>query len=66
LGLSLLKLKAAHDAWEIRRVTYPLNKGLTARQAHVALPENTFEEEHGREGFYGPVSHLYRPFIVIN
>ena len=38
---------------------YPLNKGLTSKQAHVALPEGTFEEEHGRDGFYGPVSHLY-------
>jgi homogentisate 1,2-dioxygenase len=39
---------------------FPLNKGITTRQAHVALPEGTFEEEHGRDGFYGPVSHLYR------
>jgi homogentisate 1,2-dioxygenase len=39
---------------------FPLNKGITTRQAHVAIPEGTFEEEHGRDGFYGPVSHLYR------
>ncbi len=39
---------------------YPLKKGLIAQQAHVALPPGTFEEEHGRDGFYGPVSHLYR------
>lgn len=39
---------------------YPLVKGIVALQAHVALPEGTFEEEHGRDGFYGPVSHLYR------
>jgi homogentisate 1,2-dioxygenase len=39
---------------------YPLVKGIVTRQAHVALPEGTFEEEHGRDGFYGPVSHLYR------
>src|ERR1700761_6400470 len=38
---------------------FPLNKGITTAQAHVALPEGTFEEEHGRDGFYGPVSHLY-------
>lgn len=39
---------------------FPLNKGMTTRQAHVGLPEGTFEDEHGRDGFYGPVSHLYR------
>ena len=38
---------------------YPLNKGKTASQAHVGLPDGTFEEEHGRKGFYGKASHLY-------
>jgi len=38
---------------------YPLNKGLTAKQAHVGLPSGTFEEEHGRKGFYGKSAHLY-------
>ena len=32
---------------------YPLKKGKTTNQAHVGLPEGTFEEEHGRKGFYG-------------
>lgn len=41
-------------------MNFPLTKGIFAKQAHVALPENTFEEEHGRDGFYGPVTHLYR------
>lgn len=36
-----------------------LAKGLYTQQAHVKVPEGTFEEEHGREGFFGPVSHLY-------
>jgi homogentisate 1,2-dioxygenase len=35
-------------------------KGTTSRQAHVGLPDGTVEEEHGREGFTGPASHLYR------
>ncbi|MGQ0831941.1 MAG: homogentisate 1,2-dioxygenase [Microthrixaceae bacterium] len=35
-------------------------RGTTSRQAHVALPAGTVEEEHGRAGFYGPASHLYR------
>ncbi len=35
-------------------------RGTTSRQAHVGLPPGTVEEEHGRDGFYGPASHLYR------
>ncbi len=35
-------------------------RGVTTRQAHVGLPPGTVEEEHGRSGFYGPASHLYR------
>ncbi len=38
---------------------YPLKRGKFAKQAHVGLPEGTFEEEHGRKGFYGKSSHLY-------
>jgi homogentisate 1,2-dioxygenase len=38
---------------------YPLKKGTVASQAHVGLPGGTFEEEHGRRGFYGKSSHLY-------
>jgi homogentisate 1,2-dioxygenase len=38
---------------------YPLKKGHIANQAHVNLPEGTFEEEHGRKGFYGKSAHLY-------
>lgn len=38
---------------------YPLKKGKTAQQAHVGLPQGTFEEEHGRKGFYGKSAHLY-------
>ncbi len=38
---------------------YPLKKGTVTRQAHVALPEGTFEEEHGRKGFFGKSAHLY-------
>jgi len=38
---------------------HPLKKGRVASQAHVGLPEGTFEEEHGRKGFYGKSAHLY-------
>lgn len=36
------------------------SKGKVTRQAHVAVPAGTFEEEHGREAFAGRASHLYR------
>ena len=39
---------------------YLFHQGKHTRQAHVGLPEGTFEEEHGRQGFFGQVSHLYR------
>lgn len=38
---------------------YPLKKGKIAQQAHVGLPEGTYEEEHGRKGFFGKSAHLY-------
>ncbi|MFQ3589042.1 MAG: homogentisate 1,2-dioxygenase, partial [Chloracidobacterium sp.] len=34
-------------------------KGHITKQAHVDIPAGTYEEQHGREGFFGPVSHLY-------
>ena len=39
---------------------YLTSKGKVPRQAHVGIPEGLCEEEHGRNGFAGPVSHLYR------
>jgi len=39
---------------------YLTKKGKAPHQAHVGIPEGLCEEEHGREGFSGPVSHLYR------
>ncbi|HVX17139.1 MAG TPA: homogentisate 1,2-dioxygenase [Acidimicrobiales bacterium] len=35
-------------------------QGTVTRQAHVGLPPGTVEDEHGRGGFSGPASHLYR------
>jgi homogentisate 1,2-dioxygenase len=35
-------------------------KGNAPNQAHVGIPEGLHEEEHGRRGFVGPASHLYR------
>ncbi len=34
--------------------------GIYTKQAHVKIPEGLYEEEHGRKGFFGRVSHLYR------
>jgi len=33
--------------------------GIYTKQAHVDIPEGLFEEEHGREGFFGRVSQIY-------
>ena len=42
---------------------FPLVKGKTSKQAHANFPEvdgrRTYEHEHGRQGFFGKVSHLY-------
>lgn len=40
-------------------VTFPLMEGETSRQAHADFPEGTYEREMGKEGFFGPASHLY-------
>ncbi len=34
-------------------------KGKVAKWAHALLPEGTYEEEWGRYGFSGPITHLY-------
>ncbi|MEW6248622.1 MAG: homogentisate 1,2-dioxygenase [Nitrospirota bacterium] len=39
---------------------YLVKKGKVPNQAHVGIPEGLCEEEHGRQGFSGPSSHLYR------
>lgn len=35
------------------------SSGIYTKQAHVAIPDGTYEEEHGRNGFFGRVSHIY-------
>ena len=34
-------------------------EGRASRQAHANLPEGTYERELGREGFFGPATHMY-------
>ncbi len=39
--------------------SFPIREGVHSRQAHCDLPAGTFEREMGREGFFGPVSHIH-------
>lgn len=34
-------------------------QGTYSKQPHVNVPDGTYEEEHGRQGFFGRASHLY-------
>lgn len=40
-------------------ISHPRIEGVTSRQAHCDLPEGSFEREIGKEGFFGPASHMY-------
>lgn len=39
---------------------YLKTRGKVPNQAHVGISDGQYEEEHGRNGFAGAVSHLYR------
>lgn len=39
---------------------YLYKQGEAIKQAHKGIPEGHYEEEQGRKGFFGPVSHLIR------
>ncbi|MDG1286598.1 MAG: homogentisate 1,2-dioxygenase [Rickettsiales bacterium] len=41
-----------------KHISFPRIEGDAARQAHCDLPEGTYEREFGKEGFFGPCSHL--------
>lgn len=40
-------------------INFPIREGITSRQAHCDFPEGTYERELGREGFFGPASHMH-------
>ena len=42
-----------------KRISFPKIEGRSSRQAHADLPEGTFERELGKEGFFGPATHMY-------
>ncbi|OOE86236.1 homogentisate 1,2-dioxygenase [Salinivibrio sharmensis] len=39
--------------------SFPIREGDASRQAHCDFPEGTYERECGKEGFFGPASHMY-------
>jgi homogentisate 1,2-dioxygenase len=46
--------------WQRLHMDIPYVRGRVAPQAHVAVPDGTFEEEYARNGFFGRYAHLYR------
>jgi homogentisate 1,2-dioxygenase len=40
--------------------------GTYSKQAHVKIPDGLYEEEHGRNGFFGRVSQLYHENPTVN
>jgi homogentisate 1,2-dioxygenase len=40
-------------------IEFPRVEGETSKQAHADLPAGTFEREIGRDGFFGPATHIY-------
>ena len=44
----------------------PYIKGRVTPQAHVGVPEGTFEDEYARNGFSGRYAHLYRSEPPVN
>jgi len=40
-------------------ISFPHSAGSASRQAHADLPPCTYEREIGREGFFGPATHMH-------
>ncbi len=40
-------------------INFPKVEGKSSRQAHVDLPDKTYERELGKEGFFGPATQMY-------
>ena len=40
-------------------IEFPRVEGETSRQAHADLPAGSYEREIGRDGFFGPATHIY-------
>ena len=39
-------------------ISFPRVEGNASRQAHASLPGGTYERELGKEGFFGPATHM--------
>ncbi len=42
-----------------RYIYFPRIEGRASRQAHAAFDRNLYEREMGKEGFFGPATHMY-------
>jgi homogentisate 1,2-dioxygenase len=40
-------------------ISFPRSEGRASRQAHASFPKGVFERELGKEGFFGPATHMY-------
>ena len=40
-------------------ISFPKVEGKVSRQAHADLPSGTYEREIGRDGFFGPATHMF-------
>lgn len=43
----------------INWIRFPRIEGNASRQAHADIPDGCYEREMGKEGFFGPATHLY-------
>ena len=48
-----------------RWISFPKVEGSASRQAHADLPDNTYERELGKEGFYGPATQMYHSYNFV-
>lgn len=42
-----------------REINLPRSEGVSSRQAHADLPEQSYERELGRDGFFGPATQMH-------
>lgn len=40
-------------------INIPKSEGIITRQAHADFPNESYERELGKEGFFGPATHMY-------
>src|SRR5690349_23260917 len=55
----MTKWSEREHAMSRRWIHLPQRAGETSRQAHADLPPGTYERELGKEGFFGPATHMY-------